>query len=1055
MNDRLKLRILLGIIILSGISFPAFSQVSISVAQLNGTVRDEGAAVIVNASITLRELETNRVYPASANETGFYVIPNLAPGRYELKIAAPGFSSYVRSGIVLNVGQTATIDVALKVGSQQEQIQITDETPPIEPTRTEISQVIDTKQIASLPISGRLFTDFALLTPGVSTGRTSLGTTFTEFEVTRISFGGMRDFSNMVTVDGADNINTATGSQRSAPPQEAVSEFRVVNNSFGSDYGRALGGIVNIVTKSGTNRLHGSVYDYLQNDAVNARSLLQPEPRADTLRQNQFGAALGGPLRKDRTFFFVNYEGQRRAEAPTYPAELLNNLATFNAAKLALGLAPENLEILKRKAHDYGFARVDHELNQSHRLMLRYHIEDARDPNQLIGNTLDGGGIGAPSGGRNLFIRDQSLVGSVATIINAGLVNTALVQYARRHYDFIGTTGEPNLDLPNTLEFGNNFGVFDQIHESRVQFSDTLTWVRGAHNSRFGTDLNHVRNFINYPGFTPVRVILPFPNCLVDFANFVNIRNSPTPVPQMPGPSCSPALDPSLNGTPVVFWGVGFPQGPIAPGSVPATSPVPTTWRTPYRPDRAELFHYRLNHSYYGFFGQDQWRIRPKLTFNYGLRYDFETGLSDLIDPSYRGLQPRIGLAYSPDGKTVIRAGFGKFDDRHSLTFFFINGFQRNVQIPGVDYPGSSKSTGTWILNQLTPGPWSATTGLPAEVARQILTTGQYPGQYLTGSCPPSCTAGGGGIDRHARIPYSLQASLQVDREVGKGMNVSVGYLFVGAHKLIRGNNLNVPCPDGMASTFGSNGLIAGCSGTPDLVFGKLHYGGPLFSNAGLIDYNNYVANAAYHGLAVQLAERLGRHLTLNANYTFSKTMDDGTFTTFISLPQDQYNLSLERALSNQHLRHRFSGNFVASGPNRGLLRQFQLSGIVTLQSGRPFTLFAGFDANNDTNPVTDRVGPVARNTYLGDHLYSTELRLSRYFKLKEGVRLEMAVDSFNLFNRPNVDEVTTVYGLPVFAGSVPQRYKDGVTSPGNPSFGMPRTMLNPRQFQLSAKLSF
>src|SRR5258708_30203003 len=176
-------------------------------------------------------------------------------------------------------GQTPTNDVTLKVASVGSSVVVSNEAPVIEPTRTEVSQVIDTNQIQSLPISGRLFTDFALLTPGVATGRTSLQSTFTEFETTRISFGGMRDLSNAVTVDGADTVNTATGSQRATPSQEAVSEFRVVNNSFGSEYGRALGGIVNIITKSRAHNLPRSLYDYLQNNAVNAPSLLLQPPQ--------------------------------------------------------------------------------------------------------------------------------------------------------------------------------------------------------------------------------------------------------------------------------------------------------------------------------------------------------------------------------------------------------------------------------------------------------------------------------------------------------------------------------------------------------------------------------------------------------------------------------------------------------------------------------------------------------------------------------------------------------------------------------------------------------
>src|SRR5215475_11548897 len=321
----------------------AFAQAVIAVAQLNGTVRDTTGSVVANANVSLRNVDTNRTYTSTSDSSGYYIVPNLPPGPYELNVVFTGFEPYAQSSIQLRVGQTASLDVTLAVQGLRESVVVSTDTPAIEVTRTELSNVIETKQIQNLPISGRLFTDFALLTPGVTTGRTSVGSTITEFEVSRVSFAGMRDLSNQVTVDGADNINTATGSQRAAPPQEAVQEFRVVNNSFGAEYGRALGGIVNIVTKSGSNNFHGSVYDYFQNNALDARSLLQPAPQAAALRQNQFGATLGGPITKDKTFFFMNYEGQRRGESPTYPAQLLNNLSIINASKVALGIAPENL----------------------------------------------------------------------------------------------------------------------------------------------------------------------------------------------------------------------------------------------------------------------------------------------------------------------------------------------------------------------------------------------------------------------------------------------------------------------------------------------------------------------------------------------------------------------------------------------------------------------------------------------------------------------------------------------------------------------------------------
>src|SRR5215471_8281017 len=467
---------------------PIQAQVGSTVAQLNGTVRDESGGVVAKANVTLHDVNTNQSYSSISTDAGFYIIPNITPGQLELMIDFTGFAKYRQTGIDLRVGQTATIDVTLKVAAVGESVVVSNEALVIEPTRTEISQVIDTNQIQSLPISGRLFTDFALLTPGVATGRTSLQSTFTEFETTRISFGGMRDLSNAVTVDGADTINTATGSQRATPSQEAVSEFRVVNNSFGAEYGRALGGIVNIVTKSGTNDLHGSIYGYLSNKSANSRSLLTASP-FDAYRRGQFGGTLGGPIQKDKTFFFLNYEGQRLGQSPTYPFTLIgnpgfnlpNNVPLVNAAKAALGLPPENLNILKTLDNDSGFARLDYQINTNSRLSIHYTVVDARDLNVLVGDTLDGGGIGGPSGGHNTFLRDQSLVSSLISLLKPSVVNTVLAQYARRHYNFPATTGQPGIDLPNTLSFGHNFGTFDAINESCAQFSDSVAWIKGKH----------------------------------------------------------------------------------------------------------------------------------------------------------------------------------------------------------------------------------------------------------------------------------------------------------------------------------------------------------------------------------------------------------------------------------------------------------------------------------------------------------------------------------------------------------------------------------------------
>src|SRR5437016_2576291 len=813
-------RVLLIIVLMLSAN-SAFAQAVIAVAQLNGTVRDTSGSVVANASVSLRNLDTNRTYTSTSDASGYYIVPNLPPGSYELNVTYTGFEPFLQSGIQLRVGQTATLDVTLTVQGRREVLKVTSQTPAIEPTRTEISNVIETRQIQGLPISGRLFTDFALLTPGVTTGRTSVGSTITEFEVTRVSFAGMRDLSNQVTVDGADNINTATGSQRATPPQEAVQEFRVVNNSFGAEYGRALGGIVNIVTKSGSNTFHGSVYDYFQNNALNARSLLQPAPQANVLRQNQFGFTLGGPIKQDKTFFFMNYEGQRRGESPTYPTVLLNNLALINASKPALGIAPETPGILKTKDNDYGIARLDHQFRANTQFSLRYNIEDGRDLNQLVGATLDGGGIGAPSSGHNVFLRDQSLAGTLTSQIGSNIVNTVLGQFARRHYTFPGVTGEPNLDIPNELLFGHNFGVLDKIWETRIQGSDSVSWISGKHFVRFGGDVNHVRNSVLWPGFTPIRIILPGINCLVDFANFVrpsarivsNFAAGPCPMALTPGLPPFPAVpgpNPAdiVNGVPIAFQSA--PLGPtvnFTPGVVERLNT--NGWPNAYLPEQEKNFSVSLNHGYYGFFVQDQWKATPKLTLNYGLRYDFESGLSDQMDVSHKGVQPRVGLAYSPDRKTVIRAGFGLLNDRYALSFLFITYPQRPAILPNADLPPNRRGaeSAVYELNAYPFGIPGAPT--PAQFARDFLRTGAV----VSTSVSAPTSVGYSYTDRHSPIPYSEQASLEINREIGRGFTIGAGYLFVAAHHLLRSTLGNLcpvqgissgpyPCPP--ASAFGS-----------------------------------------------------------------------------------------------------------------------------------------------------------------------------------------------------------------------------------------------------------
>jgi outer membrane receptor protein involved in Fe transport len=996
-------------------------------ATLSGVVKDASGALVPNVKITARNASTGATRDTMTDSEGRYSLTNLGPGQYEVRAERAGFKTAAQSGVILTVGGAAVLDMIVQIGEVSEIVEVKQEEPLIEPTKAELSRVVNERSIESLPIIGRNFVDFAKLASGVAPGRENTGGgAFKEPDAgvgsaaaPRLTFGGQSELSTLILVDGADNIQNVTGLPRVTPSQEAVREFRVLNSTFLAEYGRALGGFVNIVTKSGTNRYNGSAYYFGLNDELNAQPLLTgPNP---VLRQNQYGATIGGPLRKDKTFFFGNYEGQRRAESNKFSSVVFNNLSAINATKAFFGLTPENTNVLRANDYDGFLAKFDHKLTTNNDFSVRYNLLDSTTK-----GFLGGGGRASPTSTtrRNNDVLDQALVASDTALLASNVVNEARVQWSRRSFDFTPVIKEPDLEVSNLLITGKTTSDMDFYGESRLQLSDNLSVVSGGHALKFGADFNNIRDTTRLDLFFPARVIFP---------------------------SLPAFLAPSP--TPVVFWW-GLANGTTTRSALP----VPFTQAVPS--DIASLTTTRVNHNSYGFFGQDEWKATSNLTFTLGLRYDFETYPELFVSRrDLNNIQPRVGLAYSFSPRTVVRAGFGIFNDRQfssigQLISVVQLGSAGDLPNANVVFPGVSPIRGLFIQPTVaggagtiasTPtkcspnGPTVMTTSVAQLATCIFTTTGQVPAAPLVGGVIiPGFRDNKSGL---LRTPYSEQASLEISHEIGGGVAIRVGYLYVHALKLAAHTGLlNGVQTDTLINGVRVPGVVPG--GKP--VFARP--AGRIFPELGDFYVTDDIGYSIHHGGTLEVEKRFSRGFSFHGSYTFSKTINNSeSVANLADLPEGP-SIGTERAVSRQTVPHRFTLAFVSQIPERvGFLGNFKLSSLLTAQSGRRFNIFAGSDANADGNPLSDRPDNLGRNTLEGPGFASFDLRVAREIRFNERVSAEFSGDFFNLLNRVNITDLNTVYGQTTL--SVPTIPVLG--------FKSPRDASNPFQFQYGLKLRF
>ncbi len=666
-------------------------------ADLQGTITDSAGGLIPDAALTVTNTETRVSRKGATNSVGHYRFPALPVGSYDLQVSKEGFAAVERKGLVLQVGQLATIDVELAVASQVQHVVVEAAAPIVEAGQVAAGAVVDRKEIDDLPINGRNFLDFSKTVAGVTAQQTS-------GEGSGLSFNGQRGRSNNLSIDGVENNGELNGNTRLTMSQDAVQEFQVVTNMFAPEFGNAGGGLVNVVSRSGTNDFHGNVFYLMRNEALDGRNDFATDPKRPRFRRHNEGATLGGPLIKNKTFFFAAVEYIRRDESGQTTISP-NAVAQINAA-LALHPIPNGgVKSISTGTFPIGqittlaSIKVDHSFNQNNNVTFRYIFPQDRQT-----NTNSTGGTTDLSGGGGQKTRDQSFVGTWTHVFSPTLLSESRFQYAPR--DLIQTANDPigpAISISGVASFGRNTSYPVLLNETHYEFSQSLSKQSGRHSWKFGGDINFIRAYTSYP------------NTFGGSFSFASLAAFVAGQPQ------------------------SFTQGFGNPAI-------------------------HLPENLLGFYAQDTFRLNQKVTLVYGLRYDYdmqpqhvprnrnnpiEAPLQDSINRYPKQIAPRIGATWNPDGKgkTVIRAGYGLYYDkifllvaRNSLisrnTASFNTPAQAQAQWPLGAFPPSDSfpvgltipkpSLNTVDTNLTMPYAQNTSFGVEREIARNWAVGAEY-----------------------------------------------------------------------------------------------------------------------------------------------------------------------------------------------------------------------------------------------------------------------------------------------------------------------------------------
>jgi hypothetical protein len=1053
---------LLLVAALIGLAVPAsFGQTSYSTGTLRGTVLDPQGASIANAALTVTNTATAVVATATSSAEGTYQFLALNPGTYDLQVVAQGFEKSVAKGLVITVGQVVVYDPHLKVGSTTVSVEVTyNSAPLIEVEQSQQANTINTQQVENLPNVSRSFTASIYTLPGVTNSNApaiqdpNVGTGYLS---SGFSIGGSTGRSNLFTIDGGEDDYGSGALRVVNVPIDSIQELQVNRNSFGAEFGFTSGTAINIITKSGTNNYHGSAYGYFHDQSTDAANFFNgfgPDPSSKPFEQNAiFGGTFGGPIKKDKLFFFTSFEKQKldnpvltnllgTAEAqgisaqpngfnpgtglcpnqipPAGQAQLvtqacyLSQLATVGGPLAPLGagliaspvfnpledpilnalIAPNsgtfdgNTSVVQAAPNQNGrlnnwVSRVDFQPDQKNSLSLRFSLAHEQ-------YTVTGPGGEQRPYSTTLQFRDYTLTGSWTHIINPNLVNTVRVQ-AVPHDTADNTAplpGRAEIGLGSLGPVGTPFAYPYDATQNRFQFDENLSWVKGKHDFKFGGSYRPDQykvfqqlwfggqyNFLD--GAIPLIDIVPAP-----FQAGLEAYNFAQGYP-LGGP-------PSTNLTATESYVAGIPGSLLQANGNGQVN----IWN-----------------QYLGIFAQDSWKVTHNLTMNYGLRFDYDHSANPVPSSAY--VSPRLGFAWDPkgDGKTVVRAGGGLFvAPVIFLVPFYLNELGTN---------GLHTSLG---LQTITGQPIQL---LTATAIEQGLATLQNPNPALNAAQlaaagiviqPPGPNQENGvfyTISNNFKPQYSIQSSLSVAREIARDLSVEVGYQYYR----------NVHIQQNQEANYVQDPALP-----VDPFVGPFYMPKPGSTagepNTQILQNNQFasIGSGTYNGLTASLTKRFSHGLQFQANYTFSKAMDNTSDYSSLSTPFRPDLVAADRSLSDFNITNNFVANAVYTTPfhtdsGSFLAKAFanvSVSPIVYARSGLPFTLLVpGIESNGAGNHISEaRPFNEGRNTGIGPGFVSWDMRISKafYIKRESGMRLDVIAQATNLLNHTNFSAVNNIF---------------------------------------------